>query len=82
MIESLRSMLWLIARPGAGCRHGDELVALGGEQGMGRLQTTVAGLIRDGEESVRSERCLCDADASAVLLERLLLVPKKKGLKN
>ena len=57
------SVLWLIAHPGAGRRHGDELVMLEGKEKVGGLQMAVVGLIRDGEESVRSEHCLCDASA-------------------
>ena len=56
-------MLWLIVRPGAGRQHGDELVMLEGEEKVGGLRMAVVGLIRDGEETVRSERCLCDASA-------------------
>ena len=53
--------------PGAGCWHGDVLLAsdvllaLGGKEKMEGLQMTVVGLIRDGEESVRSKHYLYDA---------------------
>src|ERR1700678_618841 len=90
-------MLWLIACPGAGCRHGEEtrvsgeiwkhagLVMLGHERKMGGLLTilgpVVCELIKGEEGSVRDGCCLCNADAAAMQLGKLLWLPKMKGLK-
>ena len=77
-----RSMLWLIAHPGAGCRHGEGmgvsgetwihvgLVIAEREWKMGGLLTIVGSvafeLVKIEEESMRGGCCLCDADAGAV----------------